>query len=290
MRRLLALAAAMAGASALAQIPDVTIKVDAGLTYRSVRNGETTLRWYDGFGKHSTVGLLFWLEPGWRVYVSERLQRIEGDGDNEQLDEYYVEDPGIWRLGKQYLPFGRGLLLRESARAARGDTNLLVERLPISAAVFDNGPSRDQGVVARFGEGVAFSVAVGRHLGIQGTSLTAIRRPEQSPGAGAGHRFVAGVDFGTHWGRYPIEGEFALFRNGHTASDGDLEVSDIVLHLQRAKGRHLAAAWSRNWTASEDFFRVTGAIALTNQLWAEPYVRATRRGVYDVGVSVRVKL
>ena len=119
MRRLLALAAAMAGASALAQIPDVTIKVDAGLTYRSVRNGETTLRWYDGFGKHSTVGLLFWLEPGWRVYVSERLQRIEGDGDNEQLDEYYVEDPGIWRLGKQYLPFGRGLLLRESARAAR---------------------------------------------------------------------------------------------------------------------------------------------------------------------------
>ncbi len=150
--------------------------------------------------------------------VAQRLQRIPNDGDEEQLDQYYVEDPGLWRLGKQYLPFGRGLLLRESGRAARGDTNLIFQNLPISAAICDNGRDRTRGVFGRVGSTVGVSFAVGNNIGIQGTSLNAVRRPEDNPGAGRGYKFALGVDGAKRFWIFTVQGEVLALRRGHTRS------------------------------------------------------------------------
>lgn len=291
MRKLLipAFLITVAGAS-FAQSPDVVFKVDAGLSYRSPHSGETTLRWYDSLGKHSTVGIELFLEPGFRAFFSERLQRIENDGDNEQLDEYYIEDPGSWKLGKQYLPFGRNLILRESARAARGDTSLLLPGLAISGAMFDNGTNRNQGVSGRIGGSVGLSAAVGRHIGIQGTSLNAIQRPEDAAGAGRGYRLALGIDGARRFGRYLIEGEFVVLREGHTVADLDNEVSDLVFNFSTDRRRKIAMAWSRDWRRNQDFFRATAEIAISKQVWVEPILRLNRDGWYDVGVSVRAKL
>ena len=87
-------------------------------------NQPTTLRFYDSLAHPSTVALTFHLETGFRGYVSERLQKIPNDGDSEQLEQYYIEDPGIWRFGKQALPFGKESLLRMMGKAARGDATL----------------------------------------------------------------------------------------------------------------------------------------------------------------------
>lgn len=279
-----------AAGGSFAQSPDVVIKVDAGLHHRSPHAGETTLRWYDSLGKHSTVGIQLLLEPGFRAYFSERLQRIENDGDNEQLDEYYVEDPGSWRLGKQYLPFGRNLILRESARAARGDTNLLLPGFSISGAMFDNGTNRNQGVIGRIGGTVGASAAVGRHIGIQGTSFNAVQRPEDAAGAGCGYRLALGLDAARRFGRYLIEGEFVVLREGHTAADADREISDLVFNFSTNKRKKIAIAWSRDWRQNQDFLRATAEIAISQQVWIEPILRLNRDGWYDVGVSVRAKL
>jgi len=69
--------------------------------------------------RSTTLALLFSLEPGFDVTFSERFQKIEGDADDEQLDEYFIEDKGYWRFGKQYLPFGRNIVFRDSVYAGR---------------------------------------------------------------------------------------------------------------------------------------------------------------------------
>jgi hypothetical protein len=54
-------------ASALAQIPDVQVKGDIGLTYASEVEGPSTLRFYDRFGHLSTVAFQFKIETGFRA-------------------------------------------------------------------------------------------------------------------------------------------------------------------------------------------------------------------------------
>jgi hypothetical protein len=290
-KRLLMIGAAMcATAGAAAQQPDVFIRVDARLHLNSARGQDTQLRWFDNLGRHSTVALSLSLEPGFRGFISQKIQQIPNDGDGEQLDEYYIEDPGSWRVGKQYLPFGRQTILRESARAARGDTNLILESLPITGAIFDNGRGRPQGVMARLGGSVGVSVAYGQHLGIQSTSLALVRRPEDAPGEGRGYRQALGADFGRRFGRYTISGEFVAFRGGHTDLDRDMEVSDLALLIQPSRQQSLTFGWSRNWLTGENFLRAQGRIGLTESVWLEPIVRLRNGSFYDTGVSIRLIL
>ena len=116
-----------------AQAADTKIKLDLLFAPFSRDNGLNQIKFYDRLGRFSTVGLTGRIENGWRFFVSQRLQSIDGDPDSGPLDEYYVEDTGLWRAGKQYSPFGRRLM-RESLLALRGDSNLLFQGLPVSLA------------------------------------------------------------------------------------------------------------------------------------------------------------
>src|SRR5207253_1549758 len=120
--------------------------------------------------------------------ISQKFAKIPNDPDRDLLDQYYLEDEGIWRIGKQYLPFGSGRFLHESVLAVRGDTQLVLEGLPIVAAAVDNGKGRQRGFVGRIGSRLGLSFALGSHFGINATSFTLVRRPEDSPGVGHGYK------------------------------------------------------------------------------------------------------
>lgn len=289
-RALLACAIGLLSACAQAQLPNVQVKIDASLTYDSVTGGDNTVRWYTPLGRHSTAGLALDLEQGFRVFVSERFQRINNDGDSEQLDEYYIEDPGSWRVGKQYLPFGRGGILHESARAARGDTNLILNDLPISVAIADNGRDRTRGVSGRIGKRVGVSFAVGNNFGIQGTSLDLVRLPEDAPGPGRGYRLALGVDGYKRVGMYEFQAEAVALRNGQTIKDPTTEISDVSVSLIPNRYHSYTLGWSRDWHAQTSFFRATASIFVTRSVYLEPIVRMKDSVLFDAGVSLRVKM
>ena len=273
-------------AAAFGQLPDVTVNGDIRGHFSLGGKQERSFRWYDPLGRHSIIGFSFGLEPGFRAWVSERLQKIPNSGDNEQLDEYYVEDPGIWRVGKQVLPFGRSELFREYARAVRGDTDLFIEGLPVAVALADNGPKFTRGVIARLGSRVGLSVAVGEHFGISATALSAVRDIEASPGENRGHRLVIGVDGSRKFGHFELSGEALALRRGHFAADADLEVSQLSVRYQFKK-IWLLLAWARNWRDSADFFRLEGGLPIYKGVSVEPLVRVQRNGAATYGLSMR---
>lgn len=280
----------LAGGTALGQVPDVMIKLDIRPTLGSERQGPRTLRWYDSMGRPSLLGLSFTLEPGFTAYVAERLQRIPNDGDPEQLEAYYVEDPGIWRIGKQPLPFGSGKLMHESAMAARGDTGLFIEGLELSAALCDNGAGRPSGVVARLGGTVGISAAVGKHFGISSSALTPIRLPSQAPGFGRGYRLIVGADASRRFGKWLLQAEAVMLRDGHTSTDVATEATDLALTYKPLKDTMFSVAWSRDWGAATDFFRVESSFHLERGFWLETIARFKGGRIDDFGIGLRFKM
>jgi hypothetical protein len=284
----LGLAAVLASAGQ-AQIPDVRIKVDATLSFRGEKNQASLFKAYSLMGRHSTVGLIFYLEPGFRGYISQKLQKFAGEVDEEPLEEYYIEDEGIWRVGKQFLPFGTGQVLREGVLAARADTNLVLEHFPISFALFDAGPDRQRGAVARIGTNYGFSAALGHHIGIASTSLNQIRRPEDSPGKGRGWEMVLGADYTRRVKDLTFRLEGLAFRRGETFLDADLDLGDVSVTWQKTRAYMLLAGWTRILPSGGDVFRLSGSFKMTNTMQLEPIIRFRNQGFYDAAIEMRVR-
>jgi hypothetical protein len=285
------LAAALASAGAIAQTPDLSIQTDLRYTVTAKDDGGAQGRWYDPMGRHSTVGLRLLLEPGLRALVTQRLQKIDGDPDRDLLDEAYVEDPGRWRIGKQYLPFGSGRLLRESAPALRGDGRLAIDALPVQVAVCDAGAGLTRGVTCRAGGALGVSFAAGDHFGVSGTNLTAIRRPEEAPARGGGYRMAAGLDFRRSFGPVTLDAEGLFLRRPHREGDKPEEVSDLRATFHVLDGRlTLTAAWARAWTARRDVYRMECDLLLREDWWLTGFLRLEGGRVRDLALGARVKL
>lgn len=289
MRRWATLAVLGVAASATAQVPDVRVRVDAALTYRGEGEGPTSLRLYNTQGRYSTVGLTFFLETGFRAYVSQRLERISGDVDNDLLDEYYLEDEGIWRVGKQYLPFGSGQILRESVVAARGETNLIFEGLPVTVAVFDMGRGRQRGYVGRLGSRIGASLAIGHHIGIAGTSLTQIRFPEDAPGRGRGYRLAYGIDGYKVLGTVTLRGEALALRDGETNLDTDISLIDLSATYAPNRRQAITLGFTRGGSGFGDVVRLGASAALDDKVSIEPLVRFRSDHLFDLSVSMRFR-
>lgn len=272
-----------------AQAAGLGIRVDALPSLSVDERGRVSVKWYDAMGRHSTVGLTLDLDTGWRLVVRERLQRIPNDPDAELLDQGYIEDPGNWRIGKQYLPFG-GSLLRTAAPAARIDTQLLIDDLPIAIALADAGSGDVRAVVARVGRGIGVSFARGNHLGIAGTSLTAVRGPEASPGPGRGYRQVVGFDTSRRWGKWRVELEGVALRDPERDLDPLDDVSDVRVTYSPRFGSRVTGAWSREWRARRNAARLEGEVELNRQLGLEMVAWVGERGQSRLSFSARIKL
>jgi hypothetical protein len=275
--------------SAVGQIPDVRVKIDATLSFRSEKGNPAVLKTYSVLGRHSTVGLIFYTEPGFRVFVTQKLQKFSGEVDEEPLEEYYVEDEGIWRLGKQFLPFGTGMIVRESVLAARGDTNLILERFPVTVAVCDGGPGAQRGAVARVGTRVGASIAIGRHFGIASTALNQVRYPEDSPGKGRGWQTALGVDYTRRINRITFVLEGVALRRGETAADKDLDIADASVTFAPDRNRALQVGWTRILPSNGDVFRVAGSLRLSQTTFLEPLLRYRNQKLFDAAIEVRIR-
>ena len=289
MKLFLAILFGLSAAFAGAQIPDVQVKADLGPTFRNETGGGSDVHWYDPFGRHSTVALLFALEPGFRAYISQKIERIRHDADPSQIDESYVEDAGVWRAGKQYLPFGQGRVLRESVLAVRSDTELFLRELPMTVAACDAGSGRQRGIVGRIGRSLGVSFALGQHFGIAGTSMTQARLPDEGPGIGEGYGKVIGIDASRKAGPLLLSGEFVLFRSGSNNSE-DRDFLDLTATLQPTMTRSLTLGYSLATHPGIRSLRLQGSFLATDNVWVEPWVRTRNGHMFDTGVSVRVRL
>jgi hypothetical protein len=274
---------------ALAQVPDVQVKADLGPTFRNQVNGGSDVHWYDPFGHHSTISLQFALEPGFRAYVSQKIERIRHDGDNSQIDESYVEDAGVWRAGKQYLPFGQQRIFRESVVAIRSDSDLFFRELPMSVAACDGGKGRERGIVGRIGRTIGVSFAFGQHFGIAGTSFTQVRLPTESPGIHGGFQRLVGIDATRSVGVFKLAGEYVLLRGGEQSAP-DREILDITATLAPSITRSVTFGYSVGTHPGITSTRVQGSFLIQPNLWLEPWVRTRNGQMFDTGIGLRVRL
>lgn len=272
---------------AFAQVPDVQVKADLGPTFRNEVQSGSDVHWYDPFGHYSTVALQFALEPGFRAYLAQRIERVRRDGDRSQIDESFVEDAGFWRAGKQYLPFGQQRIFRESVVAIRSDTDLFLREFPLSIAACDGGRGKQRGIVGRIGRSFGLSFAFGQHFGISATSLTQARDIDAP--VPAGYRQVLGADAYRNVGAVVLRGEGALFRGGEHG-EHDLNVLDLTASLEPSVTRSLTLGYSLASSPGRRSLRVEGRFLLTTNVWAEPWIRTRNGHVYDTGVTVRVRL
>lgn len=284
------MACCIAVPGAFAQVPDVLVKIDLRLVASGGPGRDAVFRSYDLKGMHSTVGLNFTLEPGYQAVLTQRLQRTEHDADQDQLDESYIEDPGYWRAGKQYIPFGLGRLLLESTTAGR--INLLVggDQVPATFAACQGPKGMPKGLTGRIGGKLGLSFAFGDNFGVSGTSLANLRGAENSPGKARGWSRVVGADFTTRRKSWTSSLEVASFTKGATAADEDELVSDLLFTLTPSPRGSLTFGWCRSWEHSESIFRIEGKQMLTTSLWLEPMLRVKDGKVWDLAVSLHVKL
>ena len=277
------------GALACAQVPDVQVKADLGPTFRNEVNGGSDGHWYDPFGHHSTIALQFGLEPGFRGYVSQKIERIRHDGDNSQIDESYVEDVGVWRAGKQYLPFGQQRILRESVVAIRSDTDFFFRELPMQVAACDGGHGRQRGIVGRIGQDIGVSFAIGQHFGISGTSLTQVRLPSEGPGIRGGYERAFALDASRKEGLFDLAGEYVLLRGGELGAP-DKEVLDVTATLAPANTRSVLFGYTIGSHPGITSMRLQGNFLIEPNLWLQPFIRTRNGRMFDTGMTLRVRL
>lgn len=277
--------------SAYAQIPDIKFHLDATFNYRLTPDGIPLAKFYDVLGRPSTLGLSFYTEQGFRVFVTQKLQHLPGELATDLFDEYFIEDEKIWKVGKQYLPFGSGKILRDSALAARGDTNLILEGLPISVAICDSGKGLDNGVVGRMGSAFGLSLALGENFGTSGTALTSVRRPEDAPGPGHGWKEAVGLD-GSHRlnSRWSVRAEGVFLRRGETALDRDTDIFEMGVSYDPKRGESTSLTFSRLQQDQSSFLRLAGSYALSKNISFEPMVRYRNSSLFDISVELRIRI
>ena len=275
---------------AQAQNPDLIFNIDGRMQFLTGSQGPTFVRFYDNLGRHSVGSITFFTEAGFQGFVSEKFERIPGDADHDSLDQYYIEDQGIWRVGKQYLPFGSGRFLHESVLAVRGDTQLVMEGFPITVAACDNGNGRQRGVVGRIGSRLGLSFAVGTHFGINATSFDLVRRPEDSPGVGHGYKTMIALDYSKNAGKLiDLGGEMIMVADGNTPSDHNDTMFDVTAKLQPDLRRSVTLGWTRDNAQRADFYRLMGAFTISRNLILEPIVRYKGGVLFDAGLTLHFK-
>lgn len=290
-RRCAILGAVVALASGVfAQTPEVLVKLDLNLSFSSGPGTDTLFRAYDLKGRTSTVGLHFSLEPGFLAVVSQRFQKVPSSADQNQLEESYVEDPGYWRAGKQFLPFGVGRILVESVSAGRIQRLVGGDQIPATLAVSEDLKGLPRGFVGRLGSKFGVSFAFGENFGVSATSLANVRKIEDAPGRGRGWGRVIGADFTSKREHWTASVEVAHLDRGATDAILSETVSDIEFRLSPVPDKVLAIGWGRLWKKGVDVFRIEGHLPIASGLWLDPVVRLRGGKLMDAAFQIGVKL
>lgn len=275
----------------LAQTPDIIVAVDFRPTLLLGDGANGQLRWFDAYGNPSTVGFKGRFADGNRFTVTQRLARQISNGDPDQVDEMYLENPGQWKIGKQVLPFGQHSLYRETALALRLKTNLVFENAPLDFAIVDAGRGRPRGAIGRIGSNTGLSFAFGDNFSVQDSAFTILRQDIAGLGQDRGYRAMYGLD--TIYFAFPfsVEGEAIFLREGQTPGDIDQSITDIRAKYQLPNGRdNVSISWAHEWNTSIDSFRIDGEFVLLDQLLLMPHIRFGSNGLGQFGTTFRFRL
>ncbi len=285
MRKLLALTAVSLGSLlAQGQAPDVRIKGDVSFSYVGSDGG--SLRAISPLNRYSTISLSTLSPLGFNILLSQRFSFVRDDADNEFFDEYYVEDPGSWRIGKQYLPFGGGQIMRETALAARVDSSLIFEGLPLSIALVDAGKGRQAGLIGRLGgRGYGFSVAIGDHWGINGTSLALFQTLGPGPGRENGYQQALGFDWNQRSGRLTTRYESVALRKPNGVGE-ELDLNDLSFNYDLGGRNSLLLGFS---TGLGRWVRFGGSYNAKHGVSVEVLSRGTDGKLVESSLTLRIK-
>lgn len=283
------LGGALIAGMCLAQDPNVAFRVDLNLNYTSTKGSQNRVRWFDPRGKMSTVGFGINLEPGYYVLVTQRLQTVRGNPDREVLEDLYIEDPGLWRVGRQKMVFGGDSLVQESIQGVRVEADPAGRRFPMVIAAFDNGPRNARGIAGRAGtDRLGISAAYGERLFRSSTNFAALRTLEVAM-PGQGYRAAIALDGAIPWGIARVEGEVAAFRRGKAGAP-PLDLSDLRVVFIRTVNRQMVAGWARDWRSRRDFYRLETEVPLSKNLSLLGYVRFQGGEWRDLSIGTRVRL
>ncbi len=276
--------------AAVAQVPDVRFHLDLYGSYDAPANNSGTFHFYDPLGDASTFQISLNIDSGLHAYLSERLEQFDHDPSHDPLEQYYVEDQGIWRLGKQYLPFGSGTLVRENVLAAMGETKLLVENSRLALAYCDGGVGNQRGVAGRLGGKLGFSAAIGDRFGISPTSFDVVRSPNASPGIGQGWKYMFGADGSRNAGKFTTSGEAVWLLGGETREDLSQLIWDLKETFHFDSNHWVLAGLSNTSDDHVTVARLTAHIPWTKAYAIEPLLRYRDGRYYDFALTVHLRL
>jgi hypothetical protein len=289
MKALMMVAGSLVTGMAFSQAPDIRIRGDISLGFVSMSQSPLSFRTITPLGRFSTVSFAGTTPYGLKFSFSQRLANFDGDPDKEAFDEYYIEDPGSWRIGKQYVPFGGGTLFRESLLAVRGDTALLFEGVPVAFALVDSGENRQRGLVTRFGgRGFGVSAAVGQNFATNFSSLSPIRRYGEQIGDGTGWGQVFGVDWSRRFGKFSAKAETIWLRRPDLGQP-ELDIYDgqVSFDLGHKHSIFVGSTFERNQEVN--WFRMGGVYNTARGVTVEATYRNRNGQFMDAAVFVRFK-
>lgn len=279
----------MIAAGAQGQAPDVRIKGDVSLGMTSSKEFSLGAKSYTPLGRHSTVSLQARLPIGLRVILAERVQTIKNDPDDDPFDEYYIEDPGSWRVGKQYVPFGGGGFFRQSVQSARLDSNLLLGGMPLSVAIADGGMGRQYGIVGRLGgRGLGFSFALGRHWGINSSAMALTQSLQQPEGIGNGWKQAFGVDINRRSGKFVYRTEAIILRQPEGSSI-DKEAGDFQVNYDLGHRHSALVGVSKVFGENPTYTRLGCTYTAAKGVQIEGMYRLSDRNFRDFSVFLRFR-
>lgn len=240
-----------AAAIGAGQAADFVLLADLRPTVNSGVDGNE-FRWFDHNAQSSVIGIRLLLVDGSRVKFTQRLTHLPGDGDPGYVDEAYIERRGLWRVGKQWLPFGRQMLVRESITGVRFDTTLVFGN-EASVVAFDNGEGRSRGVGFRAGSSLGFSVLSGNHLAIGPATLTEIEGIRGGMGRGGGYRLLVSGDAAFRWGGHQWQAEHVVFLDPERANDRSFAASQVGFTIgPPVSNWAISLTWAKRWDQDSD--------------------------------------
>lgn len=275
---------------ALSQAPAVSFSADVTPQVRFDGEGKTRFRLYDDRGELSRVRMNLTFDNGLQVRYFQKLARVDNDPDDSGTEEFYLEDPNRWSVGKRYVPFGSNRLLREPAIGASAKIFLPIADLPLQIAAFDNGPGEQRGVAGRVGENPGVSFFVGEHFGIASASLTQLRFPEEAPGEGKGYRRALGADFTLASGGWQAVLEYVALRQPHNATDSPLDVGTLLITYQFPYGPLVLMDVAVASVEPRTSIRWSAQIPVEKNLFLVPSLRLMSADGWRAALSMRIRL
>jgi hypothetical protein len=275
---------------AMAQAPAVSFSADITPQVRFDGEGKTRFRLYDDTGELSRVRMNLAFDNGLQMRYFQKLARVDNDPDDSGTEEFYLEDPNRWSVGKRYVPFGSNRLLREPAIGASAKVFLPIADIPLQIAAFDNGPGEQRGLAGRLGENPGVSFFVGEHFGIAATSLTPLRFPEEAPGEGKGYRRALGADYTLASGGWQAVFEYVSLRRPHNAEDPPLDVASLLVSYQFPYGPLVLMEVAVASAEPRSSIRWSAQIPIEKNLFLVPSLRLMSTDGWRAALSVRIRL